>query len=479
MKALKKAILLALALMLVLSCTLVASADGSASITITNARYGETYNVYKMFDLVSHDGEQYSYKVVDAWKTFFESGNPGASYITLSANGNPTWKEGASKSAFAKAAIAWAKDSSHGITVTAGPRTTTKPAEGTEDTYRLVFNGLEPGYYLVDTSLGALCSLNTAETTVEITDKNTVPTVTKQVKEGEAWTNQNTAKIGDTVEFKATINVGEGTKNYVFHDKMEEGLTFIQNSVQVNGAALTDQMQLKTDADKADTDCTFEIIFDDDYIQSLAKGDTIEVTYQATLNKNVKIIEGDNNNAWLKYGEGSSTTKVPTTTKVLTFDLVKYKEEGTAKTKKLLAGAEFELYDAQTGGNKIGLVKRTDGFYRPAVTGETPERIVTTDTAPIHIVGLDNKTYYLEEVAAPAGFNKPTDRFEVNLTGGSNNATKTADFYDGGVQILNNSGALLPSTGGIGTTVFYIIGAVLMAGAVVVLVSKKRMEREG
>lgn len=470
MKALKKLTLCLLALVLVLSCGAVAFAEGSASITITNARYDESYSAYKMFDLVSHDADQYSYKVTTQWASFFDAGNPGEKYITLD-NGYPTWKANASESDFAKAAITWAETQS--ITAEAGPAFTAKPEGAADDaTYTLKFENLAPGYYVVKTTLGALCSLDTAEANVNITDKNSIPTVDKEVKEGYTWGKNSTAQIGDTVEFRATIKVGEGTKNYVFHDQMETGLTFDSTSVKVNGSALTSDMILTAPGTDG---CTFEIAFANSYIMTLAKNSTIQVTYSATLNEQVDIVQGVNNDAWLEYGEKSHTTKVPTNTKVLTFDLVKYKKADGKKT--LLENAQFKLFDASTGGNEIPLVKQTDGSYRPAVAGETPEVIVTTADKPIRIVGLDNKIYYLEETEAPRGFNKPTDRFEVNLTQGNQNAVAENGFYNGGIQIQNNSGTLLPSTGGIGTTVFYVVGGILMAAAGVVLVTKKRMEK--
>lgn len=472
MKAWKKLTVCLLALALVLSFGVAAFADGGASITITNARYDESYTAYKMFNLEGHDGNQYSYKVTAEWESFFAAGNPGEKYITLS-DGYPTWKSGASESDFAKAAITWAETHADAISPAAGPTSTPKPAGAADDaTYPLTFGNLSEGYYVVRTTLGALCSLNTAETNVEITDKNSVPTVDKEVKEGETWGKESTAQIGDTVEFQAFIKVGEGTKNYVFHDQMGNGLTYIPGSVQVNGSELTSDMVLTAPSTDG---CTFEIAFADAYIMTLAKDSTIKVTYKATLNEQVDIEQGANNDAWLKYGENSSTTKVTTNTKVLTFDLVKYKDVDGQKS--LLENAEFRLYDAKTSGNEIPLVKLADGSYRPAVAGEKGEVIRTVADKPIRIVGLDNKLYYLEETQAPRGFNKPTDRFEVDLTQGSKDAVAENGFYNGGVQILNNSGTLLPTTGGIGTTIFYVVGGILMAAAAVVLITKKRMEK--
>ena len=102
--------------------------------------------------------------------------------------------------------------------------------------------------------------------------------------------------------------------------------------------------------------------------------------------------------------------------------------------------------------------------------------IVTLETGKINIKGLDKKTYYLEETKAPGGYNKLKQRVQVNLTNGSLKADADNTFNNG-VQVENKSGTTLPSTGGMGTTLFYVVGGLLMVCAVVLLVTKKRMEK--
>ena len=161
----------------------------------------------------------------------------------------------------------------------------------------------------------------------------------------------------------------------------------------------------------------------------------------------------------------------------------------TDNSKKLLTGAKFKLYDTKDSNTPVNLIKDTaTGNYRVAETGETGaiEEIEINRYNAVTISGLNKKTYYLEETQAPEGYNKLTERQPVELgkEGFVTNATLTgsgakgAEWTEGGVQVINNAGATLPSTGGMGTTLFYVIGGGLMVAAVVLLVTKKRMENK-
>ena len=117
--------------------------------------------------------------------------------------------------------------------------------------------------------------------------------------------------------------------------------------------------------------------------------------------------------------------------------------------------------------------------YRPAVAGETGVEIETLGDAPITIQGLANGTYWLEETQQPTGYNKLTERKNVELKDGNNTATMSDKTYvSGGLHIVNQSGTVLPGTGGMGTTLFYVVGGGLMVAAFVLLVAKKRMENK-
>lgn len=171
---------------------------------------------------------------------------------------------------------------------------------------------------------------------------------------------------------------------------------------------------------------------------------------------------------------GGVSSTVVVTTKSYQFDLVKV--DGT--TNKLLDGAEFELADGET---KLSFVKDTAGNYRVAAAGEDgATTTITVKGGKVNIYGLAGKTYTLTETKAPDGYNKLVTPETVNLADGSKtHATIVGSVYkDGGVVVENHAGTVLPSTGGMGTTLFYVIGGGLMVAAVVLLVTKKRMEHK-
>lgn len=485
-KAMKKLMAALLAVAMVCAMAIPAFAAGGAaagSITIDKAVSGETYTIYKMFDLNSYDSTAgtYSYTVDSNWAAFFATGAEGAHYITLDANGHPTWVSGANAPEFAQKALAWAKTQN---------AITTAATSQIASSNTLTFSNLALGYYLVETSLGVLCGLDTTDPDVTIEEKNEVPTIEKKVKDSnDDWVDSNTAKIGDTVEYKAVITVKTANTNYVMHDTMTDGLTFNKNSVKVTvGGADVPAANYILSAPGANGE-TFSIAFNNDYIASLSANTKIEVTYNAVVNEKAEIdSDANENEAHLTFGNNQKTAHDKTYTYLYQFDLIKY----SGSTKKLLGGAQFILYDAETGGNEIKLVKdNTTGIYRVATTteiqnGKTVDHILTVEGQTVKISGLDKKVYWLQEILPPAGYNGLTERAKVDLTNGSKEVTTgylTNGTYDklnassiGGVAVENNSGTTLPGTGGIGTTIFYVIGGGLMAAAAILLITKKRME---
>lgn len=489
-KAMKKlmAALLAVAMVCAMAIPAFAAASGNnkddkGSITINKAVAGEDYTIYKMFDLTSFDTDAgtYSYTVATGWDAFFAADATGHSYIELE-NGHPTWvgaKDAETYKQFAKDALAYATQNSISATKTATATSTT-----------VKFDGLDLGYYLVDTSLGVLCGLDTTKPDATINEKNDVPTIDKEVKKSEGnWVDENTAKIGDTINYKVTITVQTANNRYVLHDTMTEGLTFVPGSVKVTvGAdevAAADHYELVTTGIGTET---FNINFKDEYIATLDAGTKIVVTYDAVVNEKAKIDpEANENEAHLVYGNKHETEKHKTKTYLYEFDLIKF----NGSNGKLLGGAQFKLYDTKTGVNDIKLVKNEDGTYRVATAAEiagnkTVDHILTVKGQTVKISGLDKKVYWLDEIVPPAGFNALPERAEVNLTSGSKKVVTeylaegtyneaNADSI-GGVAVENNAGTTLPGTGGIGTTIFYVVGGGLMVAAAILLITKKRME---
>lgn len=475
MKRMKKIISLLLALTLVLGLTAVVSAaqEGTltdGSIKIDNAVEGQEYHIYQLLYLESYNkGAAYAYKANSAWASWLKT---QTTYVTIDAQGYVTWGEDADAAEFAKAAQKYAKD--NGIS---------DDGHATAASASVEFKELKLGYYLVDTSLGSLCSLDTTDPSVTIKEKNKEPVPDKQVKEDSTnlFGGENTAEIGQTVEFKTTVQAYKGAVGYVLHDKMDEGLTLNQDSiaVKVGDTSLTKDTDY-TVSFTNDDNCTFEISFKQTYLDTITSDTSIEVTYSAVLNEKAVVSDGANlNQTWLNYGDESknSSEKKETKTYTFKFDIVK-----TGSDNKLLTGAKFELYDAETGGNKIALVKKSDGTYRLATTEEKEAdgfESAVIEAGKATVSGVDADTsYWLEEIEAPAGYNKLSGRVEVKMEKENLTTTMENDTWkdgDGGVHIVNQTGAELPSTGGMGTTLFYVIGGALVLGAVVLLVVRKRM----
>ena len=470
-KTFKKLFAALLAAALVLAMAVPAFAVTNAtkgSITISNTVKDETYTIYRMFKLDSYNAESntYSYTVESDWEGFFKTG-AGRNYITLDGQNHPTWtaadeNDSTTVAAFAKAALAWAAD---------------KKISGTKETATgdtVTFSDLDLGYYLVDSSLGALCGLNTTNPNATIKEKNEKPEIKKEVQTSAGdWSRENNAKIGDTVEYKVEIKVADGAQKYTVTDTMSKGLTF--NSTSLKVAVGSTFATADTDYTLTPTENGFTLELPESYVSTFTKGTVILVTYNATLNKDA-VIDGDGNTnkVTLSYGNHQNTVPSEVTTKSYQFDLVKV--DGT--TNKLLDGAEFELADGET---KLSFVKDTAGNYRVAMTGEDgATTTITVKGGKVNIYGLAGKTYTLTETKAPDGYNKLVTSETVNLADGSKTHATIVDsvYKDGGVVVENHAGTVLPSTGGMGTTLFYVIGGGLMVAAVVLLVTKKRMEHK-
>lgn len=470
MKRTKRIASVLLALVMALSLITIAFAAGeNGSITIDNAVVGQTYTIYQILDLESYDAKAgaYAYKATTAWNAFINSDAIKGPYVNVDAQGYVTWVKKADVAAFAKLAQKYAAD--HNIT---------NQGTKTADSTTVEFTNLDLGYYLVDSTLGTICSLDTTNPSVTIKEKNSQPTVDKQVQENSdgTWGDTNDANIGDTVNFKTTINVVDGQpKNYVLHDKMSDGLTFDAGSVEVKigDRTLTPGSDYTLIANPKDG-CTFEIEFKENVLKP---NDVVIVTYSATLNEKAVIYpEPNTNETKLVYGEGSETTWDETKTFTYQFDLVKTKTDKT-----VLDGAEFKLYDAKTDGNEIALIDEGKGVYRVATAAEKDADgfvSATIKAGKVTIKGLDSGTYYLEETKAPAGYNVLAERVEVKIDHANLTATVEGGTYvSGGVQVINQTGAELPSTGGIGTTIFYVVGGLLVVAAGVLLVTRKRMSK--
>lgn len=476
-KTIKKlmAALLAVALLCAMAVPAFA-ADAPGSITINNAVSGKTYNVYRILDIATHN-DGYTgivYKTNDKWSNFINSDDVKSKYFAAVGNdGVITVKDGLNADdakALAVSAKAWLGAHTD-ITADATAITATSSTVN--------FTNLELGYYLVvssgwDEAVEVVCSLDTTKPDVEINEKNGKPTIEKKIVDN-GDVDENTANIGDYVQFKLTVNVIDGKPtNYVIHDKMSAGLTFVnttEHPVVVTVGSRTLGTTEYSFNDSITDDCTFELRIKNDILQP---NDVVTVTYWGQINSHAQIgTAGSNtNDAKLTYGTNGNSSWKQTTTKVFGFKV--FKHAGT-DTEHLLPGAEFRLYKtvgettyyAQFDANGLLTGWTTDA----ASTGVT---MTSNDKAALVLNGLDAGIYYLEETKAPDGYNKLADPVTVTITEDG----KVNETANGTVYVSNNAGATLPSTGGMGTTLFYVIGGGLMVAAVVLLVTKKRMENK-
>lgn len=501
MKLIKKIAAIMFAFMMVFSLSTNAKAntgsqeaDGEkGSITINNTIDGEEYKIYKIFDLESFDTEPtdkngaYSYKMINDWNDFFAK--EGKNYATVDGNGyvksNITDDNAAE---FAKKALAYAKGK---------PVTVTKTATGNGNA--VTVKNLAYGYYLVGSSVGSLCGLNTTNPNAEINEKNSMPIVEKTVSaRGEQHAQQNYANIGEALDFQTVIHVKKGAKNYVLYDQMSKGLELIDYLPNVtlmvnggdgiNGDNFLDLMNNK-DYTFTKTKNSFVVTFKPEFLKNYEdKNYDLVVHYRAILTKDAEIsysntLNANTNTTYLTYGD-KNTKSNEAQTQTYTCGIPVYKFTKKFGAEKALAGAEFKLHAKD--GTVINLIKTnnaTKPTYRVFMSGDDTKKIVETiktdEKGRFDITGLNLGTYCLEETKAPDGYNKLTSQITVELTTEGNEPTRPINLKQNNtpadeVGVENNAGSLLPSTGGMGTTLIYLIGGALVLGSGFVLANKKR-----
>lgn len=477
--------------------TATAAATGTGSITIENAVTNQTYKIYRILNLEYHaDTNSYRYTANGAWKGFILRENNN--FKLDKETGAVTWintnpeNNGTAIQQIANSAGKYAEYT---------PNNVQEDGSAKANGITLTFSNLPLGWYLVvsdlvDLDKGALCSIDTTDPTVEIREKNSNSTLDKSILEGEQLLSVNNAGIGDVVNFQLDIVVKDGQpKGYVVHDKMSEGLTFNSNSVSVRHSDGNASGNLTTgytlDTHPGDG-CTFEVKFDDG---TLKPNDMVTISYTATVNNKAVIAgSGNTNEAYLQYNNNKTTVKHTTTTYVWGMGVRKFANLGTDKEDTPLAEAEFQLYKMDGETKKYAKFAETGtntSIYK--LTGWTNNateaiKVKTPANGNITFEGLDAGTYYLEETKAPVGYNKLTAPITVVISShlpdaadGTASYTVTADGAETSsytVRVENKAGTELPSTGGIGTTIFYVVGGGLMVAAIVLLVTKKRMENK-
>lgn len=492
-KTFKKMLAVIIAAFMVCVAAFPAFAADEYKITISNQSNnvsitGNEYSAYKIFDVKYNTGNKaYSYTLSKEFEGLTYQGKTGDELAKALADLNA---DSTKLNAFAETALKYAIDKN------------IKPANTitaqTEKGNVMTLN--EAGYYLVagtatadgNQTVTAACALTTTDPNAEINVKADAPKIDKVIVEGSDKLEGTSADIGSVVNFelnsKVPVMTGYETYKYIVHDKMSSGLTFDEKSVEVSigGKTLDPATDYTLEVPGADGE-TFTITIAD--LTKYTADDAIVIKYSATVNENALTTTVETNTVELEYSnnpnDDKDTAKTPEdTVYVYDFDIIIDKYAATNKDTKLegavfvLKNGEGEYYYWNETEKKVEWVENEDDATRKTTDVNGKETFK----------GLEEGTYYLVEIEAPAGYNKLDNPIPVVITAeyntdgtikekGNGSTTTvvegTNDYYLT-TDVANSTGPQLPGTGGIGTTIFYVIGAVLMLGAVVMLIARKK-----
>ena len=339
-----------------------------------------------------------------------------------------------------------------------------------------IAGGLTDGYYFITTSTGTVVTIDSANHNAAVQDKNTVPTLDKEITGADEMSEDGKkalAQVGHEVEYTVTITVGKGSKNLVFHDTMDAGLTFKGNDkVTVSGVEAKDY-KIKETPDAGDT-ITIE------FADGIAANTEITIKYVAIVN--ASALTKLENDAYLTYGDNYSTEHKHAEVYNATIKVIKMDGQGTddETDDTPLEGAGFVLKNSE--GKFYHLTTAEDGKLTAsweASIADADEHVSDKNGNVPAFEGLSNGTYTLVEKTVPVGFNKAAD-VDVTISGGDFNFTDENSLVKLTYteKIFNNRGSLLPTTGGMGTTLFYLVGSVLIVAGVAYFILRRKVDAE-
>ena len=520
MKKMRKMMALALAMVMVLAMSMTVFAEDpvpsdpssvtpDGSITVTNATAGQTYEAYLIFPASPSDPDDLSAGVtytataeqiaVEGFDDVFDT------FVDADGNYSIKIKDDASD----QDVINFVKDNYEAL-AQAGPIS----GEFANNT-TLTFSNLAYGYYYITSTLGTLVTIDTAGKEVQVVDKNeTQPegpdkeitgedsSIDESLDQSDVELTENDAAVGSVESFEVTFNAtnwvqsdDEQTPSSGDPDDKHKALVWKFKDtptnleidpdsvvVTVNGEDVTSTITDKA-VDSTTGALTFNIPWVDDNENFLYASQTagsalipVVVTYNATVLEgaayrtapnHVEITYDRDDEEDVELGDDTTTTYT-----------WKFKLLKTDENSDPLDGAEFELYlgsEANEDAPALTFTVDDDGNYVYDPEGSVTHIAPTGDNAEAIILGLDNADYMLREVVVPANYNKADDTPVTGLTKETNDTDEASTVDPGTTTIQNLKGSVLPSTGGIGTTIFYVIGAILVIGAGVLLVTRRRM----
>lgn len=450
--------------------------SGSASIQVNLPALPEgstatnTYKVYRVFDATSN-GTNISYKLNANHINETDPAKKVPAGFSVDAGGNVKY-DGTGTDL--------SDDDINAIKAYVTDKDIVATVETDANDRKFTLSNLPYGYYYISTTTGTLVTVDSTNPNVTVQDKNEVPTLDKKITGVTAGSldadgKKALAQVGTTVNYEATITIGKAAEGYVFHDDMSSGLALVTDSIKVDDND-DDVAKPVVDTDYTlstnTADDTIYIEFDDTYIGKLAKGTVITVSYDATVTSDALTYNSEDgkNTASLDYAHSTGISSTPIKeTKVHNAQLTVKKiqpGDGPAEQKPL-AGAGF-------------VIKNEDGKYYKYTENEAKvewvDKIedtmeyVSDDNGDVPaFTGLSDGKYTLVEKTTPAGYNTAED-FNFEIVKGDYSVNNLV----WNVPVLNEKGIELPSTGGMGTVAFAVVGLIVMAGAAITLIIKKR-----
>ncbi|MBR2560667.1 MAG: isopeptide-forming domain-containing fimbrial protein [Eubacterium sp.] len=357
----------------------------------------------------------------------------------------------------------------------------------------VTISGLDYGYYYIATSTGTVVTVDSTNPSAEVKDKNVIPPVVKSA--GTAYNADSLkaiAAVGTSQPFTAQITKTHGAKNLVFTDTMTNMLFDGTVNITVSSGTAPTTAQAKVET----TATGFTVTFDNDYIAGLADNTIITLKYSGTITSDALSVNPATNTATLTSGEGNTSTSA--TVNVYNAKFTVTKQDGSGQPLpdagfviKNNAGAYYKLNAAteavEDDPTTEGVDESADATpasitWYTLAANETLEQAISDGKITQYIsnaqgtvpafTGLANGTYTLVESTVPNGYNKAADS---TFTIADNNYDRAN--LEQTATVVNQAGSVLPSTGGIGTKMFYIIGAVIVAGAAIALVARRRVRK--
>ena len=475
MKNMKKllALVIAVAMVLAMGVSVFADAPTKGSITVKKNYKDQKYTLYKLFDAqITFDAEGKQQAIT---YTLPEGKSlAGNEWYTVNSHGFIEKTDALTDAVMKSEAYrTWAK----GFGSTVGEAITAT----VDNDPNVKWEDLDFGYYFVDSTLGAFITVDSDNPDVEVDDKNDLPSVDKEITSAEngvvgndpqktAETDQGKneaaiAQVGDKIGYKLTVTAKPGAENYVVTDTLSDGLTPPANTAVT--VACTAPEISTNDYTVTVTGQVIKVEFKQAFLNTITADATITISYEAVLNSSAVIGQAGNpNTVKLTWGHNpdDNVNYSEDDAKVYTaqVDVLKTDNSNPAKP---LKDAGFVVKNSANKYYKLnqGVVTWVDSIDDADVHTSGDDGKVAAFT------GLSNGAYTLVEKVVPAGYNKLADtQFTIAENDYSDTNLKQSS------TVVNNAGSELPQTGGIGTTIFYIVGAILVVGGGILLISRRR-----